>query len=61
MTQFSQIADLDRYYRDPRGVVVHVIGYDRVNQRVIYRRSGYEHDCARSLDAFKALFTRIEK
>ncbi|CAB1224116.1 Uncharacterised protein [Serratia liquefaciens] len=28
------IVQLDRHYRDKRGVVVHVIGYDRLKQEV---------------------------
>lgn len=36
--------ELDRKYRDLRGIIVHVIGYDREKGHVIFRRKGYPHD-----------------
>ncbi|WP_312871678.1 DUF4222 domain-containing protein [Serratia fonticola] len=51
---------LNRYYRDRNGIVVHVTGYDRPGQRVIYRRTSYEWDCAAPLILFRARFTRID-
>lgn len=54
------IEELDRYYRDRNGIVVHVIGYDRLGQRVIYKRTGYEWECASPLILFRARFKRID-
>ncbi|HCH49749.1 MAG TPA: hypothetical protein DEV59_03505 [Proteus sp.] len=33
---------LDRYYRNPRGLLVHVIRYDREKQLVIFMIDGCE-------------------
>ncbi|MEI7174807.1 DUF4222 domain-containing protein [Pectobacterium carotovorum] len=55
----GQIAELDRRYRDQYGKIVHVIGYDRQNERVIYMREGYEHECVSPLWQFQAKFTRV--
>lgn len=50
---------LDRIYLDPRGVPVHVTGYDREKERVIFTRTGYLHDCMRPAWQFKQFFTRV--
>lgn len=52
--------ELDRYYRDPHGIVVHVIRYDRVGQRDIYLRPDYEWECVCPLIIFRSRFTRME-
>lgn len=57
----ENIQTLDHLYRDWHGNVVHVVGYDRAGQRVIYRRTGYEWECAAPLIIFRARFTRIDK
>lgn len=54
------IASLDCLYRDKNGIVVHVTRYDRVNQKVIYRRQGYEFECASPLILFRSRFERID-
>ena len=54
------IASLDRFYRDRKGTVVHVIRYDRINQKVIYRRQGYDFECASPLILFRSRFERID-
>ncbi|ELY3599411.1 DUF4222 domain-containing protein [Cronobacter sakazakii] len=41
--------ELDRRYRDWRGVKVQVIGWDREKRQVIFRRPGYPHDCMQPL------------
>lgn len=56
----SYIQPLNRYYLDHHGIVVHVTGYDADRQRVIYRRTGYEWDCASPLLVFRTNFTRID-
>ncbi|MFJ5503844.1 DUF4222 domain-containing protein [Pectobacterium carotovorum] len=55
----EQITELDRRYRDHYGKIVHVVGYDRQNERVIYMREGYEHECVSPLWQFQAKFTRV--
>lgn len=56
----QQVTTLDRAYRDPRGVLVHVTAYDRENERVIFTRPGYEHECMRPVWQFQQLFRRVE-
>ncbi|WP_265497616.1 DUF4222 domain-containing protein [Providencia rustigianii] len=51
--------NLNRIYRDRRGIPVRVIRYDREKQRVIYMRDGYEHECFAPLYKFKDEFTRV--
>jgi hypothetical protein len=55
------IHPLNQYYRDHHGIEVHVIGYDPDRERVIYRRVGYDWDCAAPLIIFRARFTRVKK
>ncbi|MEJ4043449.1 DUF4222 domain-containing protein [Erwinia sp. SLM-02] len=57
MTEDSQ--NLDRTYRDPRGVLVRVVRWDAEKQQVIYRRDGYEHECMQPLELFRKKFTRV--
>lgn len=57
----STIQPLDRLYKDGRGIVVNVIGYDADRQRVIYRRPGYEWDCVAPVIIFRARFKRVDK
>ena len=57
----EKIQILDRLYADSHGIVVNVIGYDSIGQRVIYRRTGYEWECAAPLIIFRARFRRIDK
>ncbi len=52
--------ELNRYYLDPRGIKVHVVGYDREKQQVIYRRAGYPHDCMQPVERFREKFRRVE-
>ncbi|WP_440863688.1 DUF4222 domain-containing protein [Symbiopectobacterium purcellii] len=57
----EQVTELDRRYLDSYGKVVHVIGYDRQNERVIFMREGYEHECVQPLWHFKAKFKRQDE
>lgn len=52
---------LDRYYKDRRGIVVHVVGYDRAGDRVIFLREqqGYKPECAQPTEQFQRKFTRV--
>ena len=52
---------IDRLYRDSRGVIVHVTGYDRVNQRVIFIRDGWPDECFRPLKDFQDNFVRVDE
>lgn len=60
MQPSNQIQHLDRVYLDPRGVTVHVTGYDRENDQVIFKRQNYEHECMRPVWQFQQKFTRVE-
>lgn len=51
--------NLNRTYRDPRGVLVKVIRWDKVNQQVIFLRENYPHECMQPLDRFIQKFTRV--
>ncbi|MDR3431074.1 MAG: DUF4222 domain-containing protein [Rouxiella aceris] len=55
----EQIQPLDRRYKDWRGVVVHVVGFDRAGDRVIFMRTGYPHECAQPTEQFRRKFTRV--
>jgi len=57
----EHIQPMDLLYRDQHGIVVHVTGYDAGRQRVIYRRPGYEWECAAPMIIFRARFKRIDK
>lgn len=48
----EKLRPLDLKYRDPHGVIVHVIAFDSENQRVIYMREGYEHECTKPVKHF---------
>ncbi len=61
MQQNNPVQHVDRAYRDPRGVLVHVTGYGRENQQVIFTRPGYEHECMRPVWQFQQLFRRVSK
>ncbi|MFD3225697.1 DUF4222 domain-containing protein [Rahnella aceris] len=50
---------LDRRYKDWRGVVVHVVGFDRAGDRVIFMRAGYPHECAQPTEQFRRKFKRV--
>ncbi|WAT01498.1 DUF4222 domain-containing protein [Rouxiella chamberiensis] len=55
------IQTLDRRYRDPRGVIVRVIAFDRINQRVIFMREGWPDECFRPLKDFQDNFVRVDQ
>lgn len=50
---------LDLNYRDPRGVVVHVTGWDREKQQVYFTRQGYPHECMQPVWKFQQYFKRV--
>ncbi|HEG2199759.1 TPA: DUF4222 domain-containing protein, partial [Enterobacter kobei] len=45
ITTENQIKPLDIDYRDPRGVIVHVTGWNRDKQQVYFTRQDYPHEC----------------
>jgi len=51
--------NLNRTYRDPRGVLVKVIRWDKVNQQVIFLRANYPHECMQPVWKFQQYFTRL--
>ncbi|EIV9869354.1 DUF4222 domain-containing protein [Klebsiella pneumoniae] len=53
------IKALDRLYHDPRGVVVHVTGWDHEKQQVYFTRPGYPHECMQPVWKFQQYFTRV--
>ncbi|MFS7359329.1 DUF4222 domain-containing protein [Rahnella inusitata] len=55
----EKIQTLDRRYKDWRGVVVHVVGFDRAGDRVIFLRAGYPHERAQPTEQFRRKFTRV--
>lgn len=48
-------------YRDWRGVTVETVGVDVVNQRVIYRRPGYEFECVCPRRDWSKKFRKVEQ
>ena len=55
------IKALDRLYHDPRGIVVHVTGWDREKQQVYFTRPGYPHECMQPVWKFQQYFTRAQE
>ncbi|MGV0084224.1 DUF4222 domain-containing protein [Rahnella aceris] len=39
--------------------MVHVVGFDRAGDRVIFMRAGYPHECAQPVELFKSRFERV--
>lgn len=56
-TTYPEIGSI---WRDSHGFDVTVLAVDKENQKVIYRRPGYEWECACPLIIFRTRFTRIE-
>lgn len=52
--------NVDRWFRDRRGIPVHVIRWEPETRRVIYMRDGYEHECFSPIEQFKRDFMEIE-
>ncbi|EIW3594415.1 DUF4222 domain-containing protein [Salmonella enterica] len=61
MTELTDVIPLDRRYRDPRGVEVHVTGYNREKQQVYFRRANYPHECMQPVWKFQQYFTRCDE
>ncbi|TGC38984.1 DUF4222 domain-containing protein, partial [Salmonella enterica subsp. enterica serovar Enteritidis] len=52
--------ELNRWFRDGRGLYVHVIRWEPETERVIYLRKGYPHECFSPLWKFRRDFVECE-
>lgn len=59
ITTENQIKPLDIDYRDPRGVIVHVTGWNRDKQQVYFTRQNYQHECMQPVWKFQQYFTKV--
>ncbi|VDZ82699.1 DUF4222 domain-containing protein [Kluyvera intermedia] len=51
--------ELNRRFKDHRGIQVLVIRWEPETQRVIYLREGYAHECFSPLELFRKKFREI--
>ncbi|EKO4983808.1 DUF4222 domain-containing protein [Escherichia coli] len=54
------MAEVDRRFRDHRGIPVRVIRWEPDTRRVIYLREGYGHECFSPLEQFQRKFTELK-
>ncbi|MCS2155497.1 DUF4222 domain-containing protein [Scandinavium sp. H11S7] len=54
------MAEVNRRFKDHRGITVHVIRWEPVARRVIYLREGYDHECFSPLEQFQRKFTELK-
>lgn len=54
------MVELDRKFKDHRGVPVRVIRWEPVSRRVVYMRDGYPHECFSPLEQFLRKFTELK-
>ncbi|ENI1210152.1 DUF4222 domain-containing protein [Enterobacter hormaechei] len=54
------MAEVDRRFRDQRGITVHVIRWEPETRRIIYLREGYDHECFSPLEQFQRKFTELK-
>lgn len=52
--------ELNRWFKDSRGIIVRVIRWESESPRVIYLRTGYPHECFSPLQIFKRDFREVE-
>ncbi|MFX0565562.1 DUF4222 domain-containing protein [Kosakonia cowanii] len=52
--------ELDRWFRDRRGIPVRVIRWEPESRRVIYLRTDYPHECFSPLEQFQRKFREIK-
>ncbi|QHA85566.1 DUF4222 domain-containing protein [Serratia rhizosphaerae] len=55
----EQIVPFEMDCHDDHGRLVHVIGVDQVNHRVIFRRPGYPYDCVVPRRDFGTKFKKV--
>ncbi|WP_455648538.1 DUF4222 domain-containing protein [Kluyvera sp.] len=51
--------ELNRWFRDHRGIPVRVIRWEPEAQRVVYLRDSYPHECFSPLELFRKKFREI--
>ncbi|MBE5251599.1 DUF4222 domain-containing protein [Mixta mediterraneensis] len=52
--------ELNRRFKDKRGVIIRVVRWEPETNRVIYLRDNYEHgECFSSLERFKQYFREV--
>ncbi|HDG5313237.1 DUF4222 domain-containing protein [Pantoea dispersa] len=56
----ERFVQTSKKYRDRRGIVVHVLGYDRQERRVLFRRPDYPHECCVPKWYFERYFREFE-
>ena len=61
ITTENQIKQLDIDYRDPRGVIVHVTGWNRDKQQAYFTRQNYQHACMQPVWKFQQYFTKVSE
>lgn len=61
ITTENQIKPLDIDYRDPRGVIVHVTGWNRDKQQVYFTRQNFQHECMQPAWKFQQYFTKVSE
>ncbi|WP_071818752.1 DUF4222 domain-containing protein [Enterobacter sp. 638] len=54
------MAEINRHFKDRRGIPVHVIRWESQTRRVIYLREGYDHECFSPLEQFQRKFTELK-
>ncbi|MEE9651564.1 DUF4222 domain-containing protein [Enterobacter soli] len=54
------MAEVDRRFKDHRGITVRVIRWEPETRRVIYLREGYDHECFHPLEQFQRKFTELK-
>ncbi|AST71621.1 hypothetical protein BFG07_16365 [Kosakonia cowanii] len=52
--------EVDRWFRDRRGIPVRVIRWEPESRRVIYMRDGYPHECFSPLHIFMRDYREFE-
>ncbi|WP_423776805.1 DUF4222 domain-containing protein [Citrobacter freundii] len=60
-TSPDPIKSLDINYRDQRGVIVHVTGWNREKQQVYFTRQNYPHECMQPVWKFQQYFTKVSE
>ncbi|AUJ81087.1 DUF4222 domain-containing protein [Enterobacter cancerogenus] len=54
------MAEVNRWFKDNRGIPVQVIRWEPQTRRVIYLREGYDHECFSPLEQFQRKFTELK-
>ncbi|WP_421550909.1 DUF4222 domain-containing protein [Kluyvera intermedia] len=54
------MAEVNRRFKDYRGIPVKVIRWEPQTGRVIYLSEGYDHECFSPLEQFQRKFTELK-